>query len=179
MHALRTLASLALAAAVSGCAFNPPKSDAFVAPDAGFSDLPADHVVAMYLPNRIVDALDIVHFGVGVGPGIGLELHPTRYARLGADAAASFGWGWFGRAGMPWQGAVYTRSAAGLTESLHTETGHGRESNDPSWLWRFPMHDVGAYADLVLVQGYLAFAPDELIDFVTGLATYDWKRDDL
>ena len=47
--------------------------------------------ILLYLPNRILDLLEVVLLGVHVGPGIGLDLRVTRFIQLAADTSADVG----------------------------------------------------------------------------------------
>lgn len=151
----------------AGCA-NHAASDAFISPDAGFPDRSAGRTALLYLPNRVLDLLDIVHIGVGIGPGFGLELHPTRYGRLQAVAGADVGIAWLGRYARPTQAAVYATAAAS-TAQAEARTGV---------VWRIPKWDIGVRAHYLLDMAYVGFAPDELVDFLLGFSTFDTKDDD-
>jgi hypothetical protein len=165
MCVLTLIAASALT--VGGCA-NHAASDAFISPDAGFSDESAARTALLSLPNRVVDLLDIVHVGFGVGPGFGLELHPTRYARLKAMAGADVGLGWFGRHARPTQAAAHASAAAGVAEA----------SASAGPMWRVPKWDIGVYYHALIDMIYVGIAPDEFVDFLAGFATYDTKDDD-
>jgi len=168
MHPISKLAGAGLLTLCSCHA--PEKADAFVAPDAGWSKQNGWTTAALYLPNRLIDLLDIVHIGIGVGPGFGLGVHFTRYGRLIAVTGVDAGIGWLGRFVRPTQAAIYAFAAAGPTEAL--------ASPNPDGLWHIPKWDLGLIAHDLLVFAYLGVAPDELVDFLVGWSTYDLKRDD-
>lgn len=161
------VALVVLAAAVAGCA-NPQMADAFVV-DAEFSEGGVLTTVLLYIPNRLIDILDIVHVGYGVGPGFGLDIHLTRYARLDAVAGVDVGIAWLGRHTDPFQYAAYARAGASVAQV--PEPPHEN-------MWRFPQWDIGIYAHALLDQAYVAVAPDEILDFFAGLITLDLKHDD-
>ncbi len=146
-------------------------SDAFVTEDPGWSKRGVGGTIALYLPNRIIDLVDVVHAGYGVGPGAGIGVHFTRYGRLLAVAGVDVGIGWFGRYARPYQAAVYALAAAG--------TKIAPPNADEKWTrWHVPKWDIGLYLHLLLDQAYIGIAPDEIVDFVVGLSTFDLKGDD-
>lgn len=46
----------------------------------------AGDTILLYIPNRIVDMMDMFSMTVGFGPAIGLELQATKYCALGGEA---------------------------------------------------------------------------------------------
>lgn len=155
---------------LAGCA-SPQRSDAFFSPDAGFSGGSIGRTALLYLPNRLVDLVDIVHVGYGIGPGFGVEIHPTGCARLGAVAGlGDVGLAWLGRRASPLQAdALYARASAGS---------HEAKAGISERRWRFPQWDIGVHYHALLDMAYVGIAPDEVVDFVAGLVTYDTKKDD-
>ncbi len=151
-------------------------ADAFISDRAGFSQESGGHVAALYIPNRLLDLVDVVHVGVGAGPGFGVELNLTRYGRLGAVAGVDAGIGWLGRFASAFQAAIYARATLGPMEAI----GRPKRFADDKWggLWRFPKWDVGLFLHAGLVMAFLSINPDEIVDFVAGIATYDTKADD-
>src|SRR5690606_24788312 len=144
-----------------GC-HNPSISDAFFAEEPGWSERGVGGTILLYLPNRIVDLLDVVHVGYGVGPGAGIGLHFTRYGRLLAVAGVDVGIGWFGRYARPYQAAIYALAAAGPMIAP--------PNADEKWVrWHIPRWDIGVYLHALLDQAYVGIAPDEIVDFVVGL----------
>ncbi len=166
---MRLLPAAVLLLVLAGC-HAPEKSDAFFADDPGWSKRGAGATIGLYLPNRLIDLVDIVHVGYGVGPGIGLGVHFTRYGRLLAVVGVDVGIGWFGRYARPYQCAVYTRAAVGPKEAVTLR--------DRNRFWHVPQWDIGLYAHFLIVQEYLGIAPEENVDFVVGLSTFDLKDDD-
>jgi len=43
----------------------------------------------LYLPNRILDFLDIFRLNVAIGPGLGLNVRATKFAQIGAETYIS------------------------------------------------------------------------------------------
>lgn len=165
---LRLLVPLLACVASAGC-YNPRKSDCFVWDVAAFPTRPAPEVVALYLPNRIFDVLDLVHFGAAVGPALGVEVQATRALRYEWARGATLGLGWFGRAGEWRQASVYARDTFGLEDS----------TDDLDLAWHVPYWDVSLQLHVLVGQVYVGVAPfDELVDLVVGLTTFDLKGDD-
>jgi hypothetical protein len=48
----------------------------------------------LWLPDRLLDLCDLVSFDLGLGVGLGADVHATRSLQLGASAGASLGVGW-------------------------------------------------------------------------------------
>jgi len=166
----RLLPLLLLGLACASCQTDPKGSDAFIGDHAGWPNEGFGKGVAMYLPNRILDLLDIVHVGVGFGPGAGIMLQVTRPLRVGAGAGIEDGVAWFGRMGEPFSGGHYAMAAFGPFDA--------QETTDVVLRWRVPFWDVGVWAQIYLGEAYLGIAPDEIVDFIVGFTTYDMKDDD-
>ena len=160
--------SLALLLPAAGC-FNPRQSDCFVWDIADFPDRPAVQVIALYLPNRLFDLLDLVHAGVAVGPSLGIEFQATRALRYEWARGATLGVGWFGRYGEWRQASAYGRDTFGIEDS----------TDDLDLAWHTPFWDLSIAIHPLVGQIYLGIAPfDELVDLLLGLTTFDLKGDD-
>ena len=167
MTARATIALLALLQV--GC-YSPREADLFVGDLAGFPVESGTRAAWLYLPNRVVDLLDLVHAGVGVGPCIGIDLQATRYLRLELARGASLGLGWFGRFGQSYQAAVYDG---------HTFTREWETNDRMKEAFHIPKWDVGVQLHALAGHAYVGVAPfDEGLDFLLGLTTYDLKGDD-
>jgi hypothetical protein len=154
----------------SACQSDPKGSDAFVSHYAGWPNQGFIKGVGVYLPNRLMDVIDVVHVGVGFGPGAGVEVHPTRYLRLGAGAGIEDGVAWFGRMGQPFSGGHYARASLGPLDA--------QETTDQELRWRIPRWDFGVWLHVYVWEAYLGIAPDEILDFIVGISTFDLKDDD-
>ncbi len=154
-------------ASLAAC-FNPRQSDAFVWDVASFPIENTSHVAWLYLPNRVFDVLDLVHFGAGVGPAIGIEMQATRFARFRWSRGATVGLGWFGRYGQTLQIATFDRYPGFDDEDELTKTA-----------WWTPKYDVSIQLHALVGHVYVGIAPfDELVDLILGFTTYDLKGDD-
>jgi hypothetical protein len=106
-----SLLALLVALVVVGCQINPRRADRFLEKDADFPEGSIGNTALLYVPNRFLDLLDVVHLGYGVGPGFGLEVQATRTLRLGAVFGVDAGMAWLGRYTDPAQVADYARAS--------------------------------------------------------------------
>lgn len=122
--------------------------------------------ILFYLPNRIIDLLDIFHVDVGVGGAVGAVGRVTRYGQFGCRgiSPASFRIGIVGRS-FPY------------FEERTTECGLGAKFSQSYERFVTPF-EVGVGADLGL-GAYVGLSFDELLDFVGGIVLIDFKDDDL
>ncbi|MFG0318467.1 MAG: hypothetical protein ACF8XB_14430 [Planctomycetota bacterium JB042] len=147
----------------------------------------------LYVPNRLLDLLDVFKASVGVGPGFGLELYGTENAWLGYETYRS------------WRLALDGRASGVYEEGHHQEWHVGtREGEDaragraPLWALRdmrpyeaplkpgvpavpeVPRNtwDVGLRAHLALIGAEVLVRPAEIVDFVVGLWGDDLSEDD-
>jgi len=121
----------------------------------------------LYLPNRVLDILDIVRFDVGVGPAIGGVVRVTPYAQAGA------------RFMMPLSVRAGLRGRKLPVFIEHTsEVGVGPLYLDSSQRKPTPL-EIGAGVDLFLVGAYLGISVDSIFDAVLGFVGIDISDDDL
>ncbi|MDD5697177.1 MAG: hypothetical protein PHH77_01050 [Victivallaceae bacterium] len=164
---------------------------------AGFR-VEADDVwskIALYIPNRFMDALDIVTVSVGVGPVIRAEVHATRALAFGVGAGAEV----MAVKGCNRQYGVcreagYDLSFAMFNKVCLTRDGESRlvepfvidEDGFPlpgERLYEF-YHGARDYWELggslaLGIAGTLAIHPIEIADFITGIFFIDLKDDDI
>jgi hypothetical protein len=124
--------------------------------------------IILYLPNRVLDAMDIVRLGVHVGPGIGLDARVTRFVQLAADTSADVGVAWQGRKGSPIILQVYNTTAIG---PIRVGAGTGLR-------YRHTLSETSLTLNAGLVGFFAAYDSAEFIDFVLGWSTFDFKKDD-
>lgn len=127
----------------------------------------------LYLPNRILDVLDIVRARIRVGPGFGFDVRAT-------DLADFFiGSYWTIWAGLPGPrgrmipvvpGGVETRT--GLEVSVVDATIEGFSGPD------YGVGEFGLGLQLLIVGVDVGIDALEIVDFVAGLFTFDIQDDD-
>ncbi len=164
----------ALCVVAAGCASPPPAAPATRAAldDDESSGPPFLVQAAMWIPNRVLDALEIVRVGVGVGPGIGVDLRATELAQLSAMSGFGAGIGWQGR----WHPPVLLDSRAFVAVGPLTI---GATSSNPLTAWKRTFWEVRveAHAALVLAEVAVDFA--EVWDFLAGIVFVDPAHDDI
>ena len=123
--------------------------------------------IAMYIPNRLLDLVDIVRADVGVGPSFGAVARITKYGQVGyrTFSPISLRVGPRGRK-LP----VFVERSSEIGVGPAFLQSHDREVTDA---------EVGLGADLILVGAYAGISFDELVDFIAGFACIDIKSDDL
>lgn len=123
--------------------------------------------VALYLPNRILDLIDVVKADVGVGPTTGVVVRATKFAQAGVRVVSPFSVrvGPRGRYLPLW---LESSSELGISPAF-------RQSSDRI----VGSGEFGAGLDLLLVGAYLGVDLLELGDFVLGVFMIDLKEDDL
>jgi len=123
--------------------------------------------VLLWLPNRILDLIDVFRIDVGVGPSFGAVARATKWGQIGYRqmAPASLRVGDFGRQ-MPF-----------LLETSN-EFGIG-----PAYVNSSDRHvcdgEFGLGADLLVAGAYGGVCVDEFADFIAGIFFIDLKDDDL
>ncbi len=134
---------------------------------AGAAPRAIGYAVLYYIPNRILDLIDIFRIDLGIGVSYGAVVRLTRFGQVGyrGFAPRSFRIGIRGR-----------RSPIFLER--YPEYGIGPNFKNTGA--RLPsMYEVGAGADALLVGAYAGISLDELVDFLGGLVFIDFKNDDL
>lgn len=120
--------------------------------------------IALYLPNRIVDAFDMVSASVGVDLGIGFDVRVTRWVQLAAQAGVGVGVGYDDRSHRPaWANAAVTAAFG----PWRGGAGAGSAPSLGDW-------EIG------IASGANKFAVDlaEILDFVLGWFFIDLLEDD-
>lgn len=123
--------------------------------------------IVLYIPNRMLDLIDVVKADVGIGPATGVVLRGTKFVQAGLRAVAPFSLrlGARGRYLPLW---LESSSEIGVSPAF-------RQSSDRV----VGAGEFGAGVDLLLVGAYLGVDFLELGDFILGLFTIDLKEDDL
>lgn len=132
----------------------------------GSSGLTARSVL-LYLPNRLLDFVDIFRFDVGVGPAWGVVGRVTKYGQIGYRefSPASFRLGLRGRR-LPF--FVERSSEFGVGPGFVRSHDRG-----------VTPAEIGAGADLFIAGVYLGLSFDQLADFLLGWFGPDFPDDDL
>ena len=119
----------------------------------------------LYLPNRLMDFVDIFRLNVGVGEGWGANLRATNFLTAGVSDYDTIRFGMRGRE-MPRYEEAVDEECIGLF-GLQI----GKFDRDPYEL-AFTGHV--AYAGLEA-----GLDLDEIVDFLLGLACVDYREDDM
>ena len=123
--------------------------------------------VVMWIPNRVLDFIDIFRADVGVGPSFGAVVRVTKYGQVGYRqmAPASLRIGDFGRQ-LPVMVESSNEFGVGpaYVESADREICAG---------------EVGLGGDLLVAGAYAGICLDEVADFIGGIFFIDFKEDDL
>lgn len=122
--------------------------------------------VALYIPNRIVDFLDIFRVDIGVGPSVGAV---ARVSKIGQVGYREFN---------PWSARIGLRGREmPVFLETHDEYGIGPVfENSPDR--KVTDGEIGVGADLLIAGAYLGICLDEFVDFVLGIVTIDPSGDD-
>lgn len=134
-------------------------------------EVPADdnpwRTAALWIPNRVLDFIDIFRVDLGVGPAVGGVVRLTKYGQAGIRtiAPASLRVGAFGR---DWPAMIEHSNEFGIGPAYVKSK--DREVCDA---------EFGLGLDIFLVGGYAGVCLDEFADFVGGVFTADPKKDDL
>ncbi len=144
----------------------PPMSDEGEAD--GDEESSALGTVALYIPNRIFDACDMVRAGVNVGPGLGVDVRCTKWAKVQLISDMSLGVGFQSLRHLP----VCLRS--------HTKLGLGFISTPSMNIlnWYYGDYDARIELYLFLVGAHVAVDLGEIVDFIGGIFTWDPMEDD-
>ncbi len=146
----------------------------------------------LYVPDRVLDFLDIVSFDVHMGPSLFLNLHATRAAQAGAGGRLVGGLGWHrqrslglqyqtegGVAVLPFGAQGHLLGSVG-TSGLGSSMGHIAGLHRPSSEIYQDYRDywaIGASASWFIGMDF-DFHPLQLADFIVGWATIDFLNDD-
>jgi hypothetical protein len=126
--------------------------------------------ILMYSANRFLDFFDIFRLNAAVGPGIGLNIRPTKFAQIGFETYVS------ARAGLGKNGSlIFKRYGLAYLESEVLSFGAGPLYTGGE---QRGFTEVGVTAHLALVGAEAALDLSEITDFFLGFAMIDFKDDD-
>ena len=149
--------------------------------------------IGYYLPDRILDMLDVVSADAHVGPGCLLNVHATRAVQAGAGVRAVLGFGWHSQRNLGFQyqtegglvilpyGAQGHSIGAAGTSGVRSSTGHVAGTHLPSTEVYQDYRDYWAFggaASLLAVGMDVDFHPVQVVDFLTGWVGVDFLNDD-
>jgi hypothetical protein len=121
----------------------------------------------MWLPNRVLDLIDVFRFDVGVGPSFGAVVRVTKYGQVGFREVmpASVRVGDFGRQ-MPFLLETSNEFGVGpaYVDSADRKVCDG---------------EIGLGADALVAGAYAGVCVDEFADFLAGIFFIDLKDDDI
>lgn len=163
--------------------------------------------VLLYVPNLVLDVLDVVTVDVGMGPGIHANAHVTRYFQLGGGGSVSTKQGMIGRQVGCWHEDRYETSLACisaeilkqepakwvgvLVKPLDAEIGpksweakapQGKELDQKVLTAKRDMFGVGASAHAAVVAVEVDLRLTEVLDLLLGAITLhyaDIREDDV
>jgi hypothetical protein len=120
--------------------------------------------ILLYVPNRIVDLLDIVKVGIGVGLAAGPDIRITQWGQLAVQAGIGAGVQWDGRDHKP---GVYTAEATVAFGPWRTGAGVGHVASTRPF-------------EIAIAGGGSKLGVDlaEIADFVLGWFFVDFQQDD-
>jgi hypothetical protein len=130
--------------------------------------------VAWYLPNRIIDLVDIFRLRVGVGPGLEVGTRITDVGSLYAGRSRTV---WVGLPGERQAGELPRLAGASQKQGL-TLLGVDATDVQPNPP-RYDFSEVGAQLHVGVVGVEAGIVPMEAVDFVWGLFGKDVSGDDL
>ena len=122
--------------------------------------------VLLWIPNRIMDFIDVFRIDVGIGPAIGGVARFSKYGQIGYRHMYPFSFraGDFGRK-MPF--LLETEYEQGVGDTF-------RQSSDRTVC----NTEIGLGLDLGL-GGYAGICAEEMLDFFAGLVFIDLEADDI
>lgn len=122
-------------------------------------------IILYYAPNRVLDAIDIGRFSLGIGCGFGFNLRATELLEIGYGQYSTTRFGLKGRV-MPVYDEKIDEAGIGFLGWVN-----GCLQRDPS--------EVGADLHLGIIGAQAAISLVEVVDFIAGFALIDLQCDDL
>lgn len=132
------------------------------------------HKVILYIPNRVLDVLDVVRCRVRVGPGFAVDARATKVVSAFAGSYASVYAGLPGPRNRPMPKLpVGLESRSGLQASVVDGTQSG--GIDPD----YGPAEIGVGVHALVVGLDVGIEPLEIVDLLAGLFFIDLTNDDL
>ncbi len=131
------------------------------------------HRLLFYLPNRVLDLLDVVRARVRIGPGLAVGVRATEWAKVFIGGYTTIYVGLPGPRGRPELPQLLGREVETGARLLITgDTTQGE--NSP----RYAPDEFGAGAQIGIVGADAGVSPVELIDLLAGFLLIDLRNDD-
>jgi hypothetical protein len=132
------------------------------------------HKVCMYLPNRVLDLLDVVRCRVRVGPGTAVDIRATNLAAMFVGTYATVYAGLPGPRNRPTPKLpVGLESRNGAQVSIADVTAEGSIGPD------YGPAEIGLGAQVLIAGVDVGVEPLELLDLISGIFFIDLRADDL
>jgi hypothetical protein len=127
-----------------------------------------------YLPNRVLDLLDIVRLRAAVGPGLEAGVRITDVSSLYAGKSRAV---WLGLPGERTPGGL--PHVAGVTQKRGLVL-FGVDATDLTpYPPRYEFSEIGVQLHLGVAGVEAGIVPNAMVDFLFGLIGKDWSGDDL
>lgn len=150
-----------------------PARERFSKAESAGSDIGLGTRLLWYLPNRVVDLVDIVRLRLRLGPGLGANLRVSDYGSVYAGRYHSI------YAGLP--GPRYpqrVRLPIGREDLRGIVLGGVDATDDTLYGPRYAPTEVDVGAHLLVVGAEVGLDPVEMADFLAGFFFYDIGDDD-
>jgi hypothetical protein len=129
--------------------------------------------ILWYVPNRILDAFDMVRARIRLGPGFAVGARATKLAEAYVGFYATVYVGLPGPRGRKFPRLpVGLESRTGAAASVVDATVEGGIGPD------YGFTEIGAGFQLALIGVDVGVDPMEILDFIVGFATFDPQEDD-
>ena len=131
------------------------------------------HAMLLYIPNRVLDMLDIVRFRVRIGPGIAAGVRATDTIDFFAGSYLS------AYVGLPGpRMAPIVKPPAGAENYSGVEISHAEFMADLGSGPDYSPTEFGASAHALLLGADVGIDPVEVVDLLLGLLFIDLRQDD-
>lgn len=134
------------------------------------------HRLLLYVPNRVLDVVDLVRLRARVGPGVGVGARVTEIADLYLGSYAGL---WVGLPGPRGKGRSLPKLPLGVTHRTGIELGPLDVAPGVGVGPGFTFTEVGVDVHPVIVGLQAGFDPWEVVDLAAGLVLLDPRDDDL
>lgn len=150
--------------------------------------------IALYIPNRLLDMIDLITLEVGPSIGVGASAYATKYVAAGAQISAGQAMVGFNRRHLsaratvddfieifPFEARTFMETRA-YTGGVYAVTQHSaglKRPTDKMYQRTRDFWAIGAQAQIPSMGIRLEIHPLEIVDLFAGLAFFDPLNDDL